>query len=390
MKQIAILGSTGSIGKSALEVIRSFPDKFKVTALSTNSNIELLREQIKEFRPKCVAVKDLQAALKLKKTVGSKCRIFTGESGLVEVAKDKVSDGVLLAISGSAALKPLLAAIDEKKDIALANKEALVMAGAIVMERAFKRQVKILPIDSEQSAIWQCLNHQEPRQLKNIYLTASGGPFINLTKNQLRRVSIDKVLKHPRWKMGKKITVDSATLMNKGLEVLEALALFSVSLDKIKVIVHPQAVIHSMVEFIDGVILAQLSVTDMRIPIQYALSYPERLPSELKGLDFYKLRQLNFQAPDCAKFPCLKLAYQAALDGGTAPAVLNASNEVSVEEFLKGNLNFVSIPKIVEKVLARHQNKKSPTLNEIFEADLWARNQAIRVVAGLGSRRVDV
>ena len=381
MKHITILGSTGSIGRSTLQVIRHFPDKFRIAGLSTNSNIDILYQQIKLFHPAFVCVKDKVAALDLKSKISPKIKLFIGEEGLEAMIRDKRTDKIVLAISGSGALLPLLAAIENNKEIALANKEALVMAGPVIMQRALKKKITIIPIDSEQSAIWQCLNGQAKNRLKNIYLTASGGPFRKKDKKDLRTVSIRQALRHPRWKMGKKISIDSANLMNKGLEVLEAMALFNVPCEKIKILIHPEAIIHSMVEFVDGVILAQLSVTDMRIPIQYALSYPERLSNTLtQSIDFYRLRRFNFQKPDFKRFPCLKLAYRVANERGTAPCVLNAANEVSVDEFLKSRLDFVSIPKVIEKVLDRHSNKHKPTLGDILDADAWARNESHKVI----------
>jgi 1-deoxy-D-xylulose-5-phosphate reductoisomerase len=278
---------------------------------------------------------------------------------------------------------PLWEAIDNGKDIALANKEALVMAGPIIMKKAAKQKIKIIPIDSEQSAIWQCLDGQDESKLKNIYLTASGGPFRQIARKDLKSIPVVRVLRHPRWKMGKKISVDSATLMNKGFELLEAMYLFNVEPRKIKILIHPEAIIHSMVEFIDGVILAQLSVTDMRIPIQYALSYPDRLCNTSPSLDFLKLRELTFQRPDFKRFPCLGLAYAVAEQGGTAPSVLNAADEISVAEFLKRRISFLSIPKIIGKVLEGHHNKREPDLKDILEADNWAREETYRVIKKL-------
>jgi 1-deoxy-D-xylulose-5-phosphate reductoisomerase len=290
---------------------------------------------------------------------------------------------ILMAISGSGALFPLLKAIDSGKEIALANKEALVMAGAIIMNKAAKKKIKIIPIDSEQSAIWQCLESQDKSKLKNIYITASGGPFRETKNSNLKGVSVKKVLNHPRWKMGRKISVDSANLMNKGLELLEAMFLFGLPCEKIKIVIHPQAIVHSMVEFIDGVVLAQLSATDMRIPIQYALSYPVRLANPLPGLDFYKLNELQFYAPDFNRFPCLRLAYRAACTLGTMPAVLNAANEVCVDEFLNKRIDFLFIPKIIERVIDRHRNTLKPNLGDILKADCWAREEAYKVIERL-------
>jgi 1-deoxy-D-xylulose-5-phosphate reductoisomerase len=384
MKNIAILGSTGSIGQNTLEVIRHFPDKFGVIGLSTNSNIDILYRQIKEFKPLFVCIKDRSAARGLESRFKfQRIKLFVGDKGLKALIEDKRIDKVVLAISGSGALLPLLTAIENYKDIALANKEAMVAAGPIIMREARKKKIKIIPIDSEQSAIWQCLDGEDPHKLKNIYLTSSGGPFRKTHKDSLKDVSIKKVLKHPRWKMGKKISVDSATLMNKGLELLETMFLFNIPPDKIKILIHPEAIIHSMVEFIDGVIKAELSATDMRIPIQYALSYPERLLNSLSSLDFYKLKELHFQAPDFKKFPCLGLAYQVAKELGTMPCVFNTANEVCVDEFLKQRINFISIPKVIEKVLDRHHNKKNPDLADIQKADAWARNEAHKVIAEL-------
>jgi 1-deoxy-D-xylulose-5-phosphate reductoisomerase len=381
MKNIAILGSTGSIGQNSLSVVRGFPDRFRVVGLSTNSNIDILYQQIKEFHPLSVCIKDINAALRLEPKLKSRgIKLFIGEDGLLEMIQDKRIDLVVLAISGSGALLPLLKAIDNGDDIALANKEAMVAAGPIIMDKAEKQGIKIMPIDSEQSAIWQCLDGQQKNKLKNIYLTASGGPFRKTNGKALKNISLKQVLRHPRWKMGKKNTVDSATLMNKGLEVLETMFLFNVELDKIKILIHPEAIIHSMVEFIDGVILAQLSVADMRIPIQYAISYPQRLPCGFSSVDFFKLERLTFGKPDSKKFPCLELAYQAAKEKGTLPCVLNAANEVSVDEFLKKRINFVSIPKVIEKVINRHTNKKQPTLDDILEADRWAKKEAYKVI----------
>jgi 1-deoxy-D-xylulose-5-phosphate reductoisomerase len=379
--KIAILGSTGSIGQSALEVVRSLPDRFSVVGLSTNSNFEILAKQIQKFRPEFVCVKDEGASKRLRVRPGTK--LLTGEKGLVALLEHSKAEKILLAISGSAALPPLLKAIDKGRQIALANKEALVMAGPLIMRKAQKKKIKIIPIDSEQSAIWQCLNGEEPLRLKTIYLTASGGPFMRAKPKDLRSISIDEVLRHPRWKMGKKITVDSATLMNKGLELLEAMFLFDVPCDKIKIVIHPEAVVHSMVEFVDGVILAQLSATDMRVPIQYALTFPQRFSNKFPRIDFYKLKELRFGAPDFKRFPCLRLAYRAACELGTLPAVLNAANETSVDQFLKGRIKFVSIPSIIEKVMDRHRSTRNPDLGEILHADQWARLEADRVIENL-------
>jgi 1-deoxy-D-xylulose-5-phosphate reductoisomerase len=380
MKRIAILGSTGSIGKSTLEVVSRFPSDFKVAGLTTNSRIDILYRQIKKFKPFFVCVKEHAQARRLASKIGSGVKVFSGQEGLLQLLEDARIDQVVMAISGSAALGPLLKAIENGKDVALANKEALVMAGPIIMNKARKRKVEIIPIDSEQSAIWQCLVGQDIARLKNIYLTASGGPFRKLSKKRFKEISVKEALRHPRWKMGEKITVDSASLMNKGLEVLEAVYLFNVAPEKIKIVIHPESIIHSMVEYIDGVVLAQLSVTDMCIPIQYALTYPQRYSGGKAALDFYNLKRLNFEKPDFHKFPCLELAYRAAIVGGTMPCVLNAANEVSVSEFLKEKLDFVAIPKVIDKVLERHTNITCPDMTDVLESDMWARNEAYRAI----------
>lgn len=378
MKNIAILGSTGSIGRNTLEVIRRFPDKFKVAGISVNSNTKLLLKQVDEFKPYFVCVADKSAAQKLKAELKPGLKLFVGEEGLEAMVRESRIEQVVVAISGSSALSPLLKAIASGKEIALANKEALVMAGPLVMRAARSRKVKIIPIDSEQSAIWQCLEARPAAELEKIYLTASGGPLIKLSRAKMRNISLEKVLQHPRWKMGKKISVDSASLMNKGLELLEAMFLFNIGSEKIEILIHPQAIVHSMVEFIDGVVLAQLSAADMRIPIQYALSYPARFSNSFPRLGFHKLGALDFQAPDFKRFPCLRLAYAAARQLGTSPCVLNAANEVSVYEFLRGRLKFTAIAEVIEKVLGRHRNKSNPDMGDIRQADSWAREEALK------------
>jgi 1-deoxy-D-xylulose-5-phosphate reductoisomerase len=296
------------------------------------------------------------------------------------MVKEKRIDKVIIAISGSTALLPLLVAIESGKDIALANKEAFVIAGPIIMKKARQKKVKVIPIDSEQSAIWQCLKNEDKEKIRKIYLTASGGPFRQSSIKDLRNISVARALRHPRWKMGPKISVDSANLMNKGLELLEAVYLFDVAPRTIKVLIHPQAIIHSMVEFEDGVVLAQLSVTDMRIPIQYALTYPQRLSNALTAIDFCALNRLDFHEPDFGKFPCLRLAYRVADEGGTAPAALNAADEVCADEFLKKRLEFISIPRVIEKVLDKHRNIIEPRLDDILATDNWARKSAYKLI----------
>jgi 1-deoxy-D-xylulose-5-phosphate reductoisomerase len=394
MKNIAVLGSTGSIGESTLDVIRKFPNDFRAVSLSVNSDINGLYKQIKEFKPFSVCVRDKSAAGQLSARINSSTKIYCGDEGLEELVKDKRINQVMFALSGSAALLPLVSAIKSNKDIALANKEALVMAGQIIMRLVAKHKVMILPVDSEQSAIWQVLSGHAGestrpywtgrcallRSVRSIYLTASGGPFRSKLKKKLSSVTVNDVLRHPRWKMGKKITVDSATLMNKGLELLEAMFLFNLEAAKIKILIHPEAIIHSMVEFEDGVVMAQLSVADMRFPIQYALSYPKRLRNNLPRVDFYRLKRLNFEKPDFDKFPCLGLAYQAAKDLGSVPAVLNAANEVSVNSFLDKRIGFLDIAEIVYKVMHRHRRVGNPDLAQVMQADAWARQEAENII----------
>lgn len=376
MKRIAVLGSTGSIGRNTLEVIKNFPKEFSLVGLAVHSNVDALLPQIKKFNPELVAVSDAKAALALSKQCAKMVRIFSGDKGLAELVTDKQIDWVVVAISGSAALLPLLKAIEAGKNIALANKESVVMAGSLISAKAKEHNVKIIPIDSEQSAIWQCLQAHDKQYLKKIYLTASGGPFHNFTKEALGRVSLRDVLRHPCWKMGKRITVDSATLMNKGLEVIETMNLFSIDSSKIDVLIHPEVVVHSMVEFVDRSIIAQLSFADMRIPIQYALSYPKRLSSGLPGVDFCKLRTLSFKKPDKDKFPCLRIAYDAARLGGSAPCVLNAADEVAVKAFLDRKIRFASIPKIIEKTMQRMRFIGNPGLEDILNVDKQSRRLA--------------
>jgi len=375
MQNIIIFGSTGSIGVNALKVVRRLKDKFRVVGLSARANIELLAQQVKEFSPETVVVPDAQAAGLDRKIPKSKTRILAGIDGLVELAIQKNADIALMAISTSAALKPLLAAIGAKKKIALANKESLVMAGGIVIKKAKQNNVSIIPVDSEHSAIFQCIDNEKLEYVKNIYLTATGGPLRKMPYSKMHLVRPEDAIRHPRWSMGKKISVDSATMMNKGLEVIEAKWLFNVNTENIKILVHPEAVVHSMVEFVDNSVLAQMAVTDMRLPIQYALTYPDRLNSGLPCLDFAAIKRLNFAKPDLKKFPCLGLAFEASKLDGTMPAVLNAVNEELVQKFLNNNIKLTDIAKGVEKVMKKHKVIKDPGLAEILEADKWAREQ---------------
>lgn len=375
-RRIIILGSTGSIGRSALEVISRFPRQFKVVGLSAHRNFNLLSQQIRKFQPEVAVITD-KSNLKLS-SIG-KTKLIYGQDGLKYLAGYKSADLVLVGLVGSAALIPLLEAIKNKKQIALVNKEALVMAGGLILEEAKKHKVKIIPVDSEHSAIFQCLNGANLASLKKIYLTASGGPLYNLSDKKFSSVTPRQALNHPKWIMGRKISVDSATLMNKGLEVIEAKWLFGLAADKIEVLIHPQAVVHSLIELIDGSILAQLGITDMRLPIQYALTYPQRFNSNLPGVDLLKIAKLTFEKPDFAKFPCLKLAYEVAQENTTSAAALNASNEELVNAFLNKKINFIQIPKVIEKVLSRHKKINQPDLNQILTADNWARQETKRI-----------
>ncbi len=375
MKKISVVGSTGSIGVNTLKVVESHPQKFSVAALAAGSNVELLLEQARRFKPAVVCIRDFENAEILKnKLAGSGTKVVWGEEGLIDVSVHPAADLVIFSVVGAKGLKPLIAAIRACKNIGFANKEPFVIAGELIKCLAAKYGVKLLPIDSEHSAIFQCLQGEKKESVRRIILTSSGGPFRRLSREALGRVTVAQALKHPRWKMGKKITVDSATLMNKALEVIEAAHLFDLPTEKINVLIHPEAIVHSLVEFIDGSHIAQLAVTDMRIPIQYAMSYPERLHSNgFPRLEFEKVRKLTFEEPDVSRFPCLELGYEANRRGGTMPAVLNAANEVAVDLFLKERIRLVDIPTKVERVMKKHRVTVQPDLEQILEADRWAR-----------------
>ncbi len=375
-KNIAILGSSGSIGKNSLEVIANFPDRFKVSYLTVNKNIDALCEQVQRFKPKGVVVLDECSASACKKRVNGTTEVLVGEEGLEEIVQRDDVDVVISSLVGFAGLKPTINAIKAKKKIALANKETLVVAGEIIMRLVKENGVTLIPVDSEHSAIFQCLVGESNSQIDKIILTASGGPFLSTTKDELRRVTIQQALNHPNWKMGNKITIDSATLMNKGLEVIEAHWLFGLPADKIEVVIHPQSIIHSMVEFIDGSVKAQLGIPDMKIPIQYALTYPERALSKFVRIDFPKLKEMTFFEPDLDRFRCLQLAFDALHTGGTMPAALNAANEIAVERFLDGTISFLQIPETICRTMEQHTSKSSPTLEDIIEADSSARTFA--------------
>ena len=353
------------------------PHRFQVKALSAYNNFKLLESQIRKYKPSHVAVG--KEGLAHFKNIGIKGVKFYSSKDCAQIASLKEVDVVVLAMRGTGALMPFLEALRAGKTVAPANKEALVIAGDLIMKEACRHRARVIPIDSEQSAIFQCLEGQKSKPVR-IHLTASGGPLREVKPKDFKRVSLKDILRHPRWKMGPKITVDSATMMNKGFEVIEARHLFNLSCHQIKVLVHPEAIIHSMVEFADGSLLAQLGVTDMRLPIQYALTYPERLPTGLRRLDLVRLGSLNFQKPDLKKFPSLGLAFEAARVGGSMPAALNAADEEAVEAFLRGKIGFLSIYKAVEKVVLRHRTVKNPSLQAILQTDEWARQEARRVI----------
>ena len=376
IKNVVLLGSTGSTGINTLKVIERFTKEFRVFGLTAYNNVELLTKQTQKFSPRYVAVHPNGMSYFKKHIHSRSTKILDVESQISDIVTDPEVDIVVIAMRGSVALEPFLKAVQSGKTVAPANKEALVVAGHIIVAEAKKHHAKIIPIDSEQSAIFQCLDGRDKNELKKIYLTASGGPLHNVAKTQFPKVTVKQILRHPRWKMGKKITVDSATLMNKGFEVIEAQRLFEVNVDQIEVIVHPEAIIHSMVEFQDGSILAQLAAPDMRLPIQYALTYPRRYESGLVPMDFFQLKKLTFSKPDHSKFPALKLCYDVARKGGSLPSVLNAANEEAVEAFLKGVLNFSKIYSVVEKVVLKHTIIPHPSIKEVLAADAWAREEA--------------
>ena len=370
-KKISILGSTGSIGTQTLEVVRNNGD-IQVTALAAGRNIERLEEQIREFRPSLVCVWDEERAKELKgKTADLPVRVVSGMEGLVEAATEREAEAVVTAIVGMIGIRPTIAAMEAGKDIALANKETLVTAGHIIMPLAKEKGVRILPVDSEHSAIFQCLNGEEARSIRKILLTASGGPFRGKTRKEMSQVQVEDALKHPNWSMGRKITIDSSTMVNKGLEVMEAKWLFGVEMDQVQVVVQPKSIIHSMVEFEDGAVMAQLGTPDMKLPIQYALSYPQRryLPGE--RLDFWAMNEIAFEKPDFENFRGLSLAYQAGKRGGSLPTVFNAANEWAVNEFLNRRISYLEITDRIERAMDAHRTVENPTVEEILAAERW-------------------
>ncbi len=383
MKRLAILGSTGSIGVNTLDIVRQFPERFEVVSLSAGLNIELLKDQILRFQPKVVSVLNRELEGELKKELPeTDVEVLHGVEGLIRVATHPEVDQVVSAIVGAVGLIPTLSAIKTGKSIALANKEPLVMAGKIVMEEAKKTGAQILPVDSEHSAIFQALLGHRKEDIRRLILTASGGPFLNLPLSKLHGVTVKDALNHPHWEMGKKITIDSASLMNKGLEVIEAHWLFGIPVEKIIVRIHPQSVVHSMVEYIDGSIIGQMGIADMRIPISYALSFPERMNLKLPSLDLSQVGPLTFFSPDPEKFPCLRLAYQSIEIGETMPAILNAANEAAVNGFLEGSIKFTDIPLLIQRVMEEHELKTVRTIEDILRADQWAREKAKTIIGG--------
>ena len=369
MKQVLVLGSTGSIGVNTLNVIREFPEMFRASVLTVNCNIDLVEKQFHEFRPDTIVVTNKSCASELRKRLKDKVEILDGEEGLIEVTKRGNYDILLSALVGFAGLAPTLEAIKLGKRIALANKETLVAAGELVIDLCKKHNAELIPVDSEHSAIFQCLVGEKSAEVNKLILTASGGPFFNKSKEELLAVTLEEALNHPNWKMGNKITIDSATMMNKGLEVIEAHWLFDLPKERINVVIHPQSVIHSMVEFIDGSIKAQLSTPDMKLPIQYALTYPERFENKFVKTDFCSIASLTFFEPDIEKFRCLKLAFDSMAEGGTSPCILNAANEVAVQKFLEGSIKFHQIPDLISEALVKLENHRKPDLETIFECD---------------------
>jgi 1-deoxy-D-xylulose-5-phosphate reductoisomerase len=378
MKNVVLLGSTGSIGTSTVKVAEDLPDRIRLVGLAAGNNAELLLKQARKHQPEAISINHPEKARDLGKFFGATTQVYSGDEGLIKLATLPSADIVLIAIVGTAGLKPALAAIRAGKDIAVASKEILVMAGEIVMSEARKHGVRVLAVDSEHSAIFQCLDGKPSNSVRKLWLTASGGPFRNTPKEEFPNITVERALKHPSWVMGKKITIDSATLFNKGLEMIEARWLFDIGMERVGVLVHPQSIVHSMVEFVDGALLAQLSTPDMCLPIQYALTYPDRAPSERVQTNFAKLGNLTFEEPDVERFPALTLARRAGEVGGTLPAVLNAANEVAVEAFINGKINFPQITEIVRRTMDAHTVVLHPKLEQILEADAWARREAAR------------
>ena len=392
MKNVVLLGSTGSIGTSTVKVAEDLPDQIRLLGLAAGGNSELLLEQTRKHKPAVISINDPAKAKELQNALGTATQVLCGNEGLLKLATLPAADIVLIAIVGTAGLQPALAAIRAGKDIAVASKEILVMAGEIVMNEARKYGVRVLAVDSEHSAIFQCLDGKPTNSVRKLLLTASGGPFRDKTlwpKEKFSEITVERALKHPSWVMGRKITIDSATLFNKGLEMIEARWLFDIEMARVGVVVHPQSIVHSMVEFVDGSLLAQLSTPDMCLPIQYALTYPERSVNDRVQTNFPKLGTLTFEEPDVERFPAIELARKAGEIGGTLPAVLNAANEIAVEAFVNRKINFPQITETVRRTMAAHQVVSQPTLEQILEADSWARGEAAKAqIAGDDVRRL--
>lgn len=379
MKRVVLLGCTGSIGQSTLKVVEDLPGRLHLVGLAAGgNNLDELARQIQKYKPLAACVHNSAKLADLRSKVNGSTRLLGGAEGLIELATLPEADVVLIAIVGTAGLRPALAAIEAGKDIAVASKEILVMAGEAVTTAAKRKGVRILPVDSEHNAIWQCLDGKPGREIRNIWLTASGGPFRKTPKAGFEKITLADALRHPTWNMGGKITIDSATLMNKGLEMIEARWLFDIEMNRVQVVIHPQSIVHSLVEFVDGSLLAQLCEPDMRLPIQFALTYPERLPNTLPRADFTRMASLQFEMPDHDRFPALRLARESGERGGTTPAVFNAANEVAVERFVKGGIRFPEIWETVGRVLAAHRTIEHAPLETILEADQWARAEAAR------------
>ena len=376
MKNIAVLGSTGSIGTQTLDVVRSHPELFHVSVLAANASDELLEQQIREFEPELAVLADEAAYRRLKSRYSGPTKLAGGRQAFIDAAAVNGVDTVVTSMMGFAGLEPTIKAIESGKDIALANKETLVVAGEIVTRRARERGVSILPVDSEHCAFFQCLQGERLETVEKLLLTCSGGPFRGKTREELKDATVDQVLAHPTWNMGKKITVDSASLVNKGLEVIEAKWLYGVFYDQIQVVVHPQSIVHSMVQFHDGSVIAQLGSTDMKLPIQYALTYPQRTESGFERLDFWKMKDLSFAKPDTDTFQGLRFAYEAGKMGGSMPCIFNAANEIAVEAFLKGSIKFLDIYDIIEETMMKRACIMEPELEELYEEDRWAREYA--------------
>ena len=388
MKAITVLGSTGSIGTQTLDILSQYPDQFRLVGLAAGRNVELVARQIRQFQPEIVAISDATKLPELQAAIADLAQppiLLGGEAGIVEVARYGDAEAVVTGIVGCAGLLPTIAAIEAGKDIALANKETLIAGGPVVLPLVQKHGVKLLPADSEHSAIFQCLQGVPQGGLRRILLTASGGAFRDLPVEKLAQVKVADALKHPNWTMGRKITIDSATLMNKGLEVIEAHFLFGLDYDHIDIVIHPQSIIHSLIELEDTSVLAQLGLPDMRLPLLYALSYPDRIPTNWEPLDLVKCGSLTFREPDHQKYPCMKLAYAAGRAGGSLPAVLNAANEQAVALFLEERIDFLDIPRLIEQACDRHHahNRPEPTLEDIIAADQWARQEVLTASASL-------